>query len=117
VFYLFSAVKPALFQAHGYCHSSTSCIIRTTLFSNVCSMTRVNTYPPTPSSGRSRSAAAVSSLTLRQISAVLPPEQAWGLWLSRQIVARIMDTFGPSLAGAHVVPVDTRTSDGRRVVG
>ena len=66
---------------------------------------------------RSRSAAAVSSLTLRQISAVLPPEQAWGLWLSRQIVARIMDTFGPSLAGAHVVPVDTRTSDGRRVVG
>jgi hypothetical protein len=52
-----------------------------------------------------------------QISAVLPPEQAWGLWLSRQIVARIMDTFGPSLAGAHVVPVDTRTSDGRRVVG
>jgi acetyl esterase/lipase len=28
-----------------------------------------------------------------------------------------MDTFGPSLAGTHVVPVDTRTSDGRRVVG
>jgi acetyl esterase/lipase len=28
-----------------------------------------------------------------------------------------MDTFGPSLAGTHVTPVDTRTSDGRRVVG
>jgi acetyl esterase/lipase len=28
-----------------------------------------------------------------------------------------MDTFGPSLAGTHVIPVDTRTSDGRRVVG
>src|SRR6476469_5143332 len=40
---------------------------------------------------RSRSAAAVSSLNLRQISAVLPPERAWGLWLSRQIVARSMD--------------------------
>jgi acetyl esterase/lipase len=66
---------------------------------------------------RSRSAAAVSSLTLRQISAVLPAGQAWGLWLSRQIVARVMDTFGPSLAGTHVIPVDTRTSDGRRVVG
>jgi epsilon-lactone hydrolase len=66
---------------------------------------------------RSRGAAAVSSLTLRQISAVLPPEQPWGLWLSRQIVARVMDTFGPPLAGTHVVPVDTRTSDGRRVVG
>src|ERR1700755_1208606 len=66
---------------------------------------------------RSRSAAAVSSLTLRQISAVLPAGQAWSVWVSRQIVARVMDTFGPSLAGAHVVPVDTRTSDGRRVVG
>jgi epsilon-lactone hydrolase len=66
---------------------------------------------------RSRGAAAVSSLTVRQISAVLPPEQAWGLWLSRQIVARVMDTFGPSRTGTHVVPVDTRTSDGRRVVG
>jgi monoterpene epsilon-lactone hydrolase len=66
---------------------------------------------------RSRSAAAVSSLTLRQISAVLPSQQAWGVWVSRQIVARVMDTFGPSLAGTHVSPVDTRTSDNRRVVG
>jgi len=66
---------------------------------------------------RSRSAAAVSGLTLRQISAVLPAGQAWGLWVSRQIVARVMDTFGPSLADTHVIPVDTRTSDGRRVVG
>jgi epsilon-lactone hydrolase len=66
---------------------------------------------------RSRGAAAVSSLTLRQIAAVIPAEQAWGVWLSRQIIAGVMDTFGPSLAGAHVVPVDTRTSDGRRVKG
>jgi epsilon-lactone hydrolase len=66
---------------------------------------------------RSRSAAAVSSLTLRQLGAVLPPERAWGLWVSRQIVARIMDTFGPSLAGTHVAKVDVKTSDGRRVVG
>jgi monoterpene epsilon-lactone hydrolase len=58
---------------------------------------------------RSRGASAVSSLTLRQISAVLPADQAWGLWLSRQIVARVMDTFGPSLAGfiAHALR-DTR---------
>ncbi len=66
---------------------------------------------------RSRSAAAVSSLTLRQISAVLPSEQSWGLWLSRRIVAHILDAFGPSLARTHVVPVDSTTSDGRRVVG
>ena len=66
---------------------------------------------------RSRGAATVSSLTLRQISAVLPPERAWGLWASRQIVARIMDTFGPSLAGTHVERIDATTSDGRRVIG
>jgi hypothetical protein len=40
---------------------------------------------------------------------VIPSEQAWGVWLSRQIIARVMDTFGPSLTGTHVVPVDTRT--------
>jgi acetyl esterase/lipase len=66
---------------------------------------------------RARGAAGVSSLTLRQLSAVLPPEHAWGLWASRQIVARVMDTFGPSLAGTHVEHVDVRLADGRRVVG
>ncbi|NVN50570.1 Acetyl hydrolase MbtJ [Mycolicibacterium hippocampi] len=74
---------------------------------------------PLPERGslRSRSAVAISSLTLRQISSILPADQAWGLWTSRQIVARIMDAFGPSLAGTDVTPVDTRTSDGHRVVG
>lgn len=66
---------------------------------------------------RSRGAATISSLTLRQISAVLPPERAWGLWTSRQIVARVMDTFGPSLRGIDVEPVDTTLPDGRRLVG
>jgi acetyl esterase/lipase len=72
---------------------------------------------PARGSLRSRGAALVSALTLRQVSAVLPPEQAWGLWLSRQIVAGIMDVFGPSLAGASVEPVDAVHPDGRRVVG
>jgi acetyl esterase/lipase len=72
---------------------------------------------PTRGSVRSRVAATASTLTLRQLSAVLPPERAWGLWASRQIVARIMDTFGPSLAEARVEPVDVRMADGRRVVG
>jgi epsilon-lactone hydrolase len=66
---------------------------------------------------RSRSAAAVSGLTLRQISAVLPPERRWGLWASRRIVSRIMDSFGPSLAGTEVEKVDVRLRDGGRVVG
>jgi epsilon-lactone hydrolase len=72
---------------------------------------------PARGSMRSRGAAAVSSVTLRQISAVLPPERAWGLWASRQIVARVMDAFGPSLAGTRVEHVDVRTPDGRRVAG
>ena len=71
---------------------------------------------PTRGSLRSRSAALLSMTTLRQISAVLPPEQPWGLWLSRQIVSGIMDAFGPSLAGTRTQPVDVH-HDGRRVVG
>ena len=75
---------------------------------------------PSPSgrgSWQSRSAAALSSLTLRQISAALPPGQPWGLWASRQIVARLMDAFGPSLAGTRVEQVDVRTADGHRLRG
>ncbi len=72
---------------------------------------------PARGSIRARGAAAVSSVTLRQISAVLPPERAWGLWASRKIVERVMDSFGPSLSGTGVEHVDVRTSDGRRVVG
>src|ERR1700733_2963412 len=71
---------------------------------------------PTRGSLRSRSAALVSMTTLRQVSAVLPPEQAWGLWLSRQIVSGIMDAFGPSLAGTRTESIDVH-HDGRRVVG
>src|ERR1700730_15802702 len=66
---------------------------------------------------RSRGASAVSSLTLRQISAVLPAGQAWGLWVSRQIVARVMDTLGPSLAGPPVVRVAPMRPAARRVLG
>jgi epsilon-lactone hydrolase len=72
---------------------------------------------PIRGSLRSRGAATISSVTLRQISAVLPPERTWGLWASRQIVARVMDTFGPSLAGTRIEHVDARLADGRRVVG
>lgn len=54
--------------------------------------------------------------TLRQLSAVLPPERAWGLWASRRIIAGIMDTFGPSLAGTRIEHIDVH-HDGRRVVG
>lgn len=72
---------------------------------------------PARGSLRSRGAAALSHATLRQISAVLPPEQSWGLWASRQIIAGVMDTFGPSMSGTRIEPVDVRLPDGRRVVG
>nr|WP_297772844.1 alpha/beta hydrolase [Mycobacterium sp.] len=72
---------------------------------------------PARGSLRSRGAATVSTYTLRPITSVIPPERAWGLWLSRQIIAGIMGTFGPSLAGARVDPVDTTLPDGRRVKG
>ena len=75
------------------------------------------THVPARGSLRSRGAATISGLTLRQISAVLPPDRAWGLWASRRIIAGIMDAFGPSLAGTHVEPVDVRLADGRRVRG
>lgn len=72
---------------------------------------------PQRGSLRSRSASKISSLTLRQVSGALPPESAWGLWTSRRLIAQIMTTFGPSLSGIRVEPVDVRLSDGRRVVG
>ncbi|WP_082951089.1 alpha/beta hydrolase [Mycobacterium mantenii] len=72
---------------------------------------------PARGSLRSRGAAAVSTYTLRPITSVIPPERAWGLWVSRQIVARIMGTFGPTLAGTRVESVDVRLPDGRRVKG
>lgn len=76
-----------------------------------------NVGAPRRGSLRSRSAAAVSGATLRQLSAVLPPERAWGLWASRQLIARIMDTFGPAMDGVGIEAVDGRLPDGRRVKG
>jgi acetyl esterase/lipase len=72
---------------------------------------------PRRGSLRSRGAAAISTLTLRQLSGALPPEHMLGLWTSRWLIARIMDTFGPSLAGTRVEAVDVRMADGRRVIG
>ena len=72
---------------------------------------------PARGSLRSRGAAAVSTYTLRPISGLIPPERAWGIWLSRQIIARVMGTFGPPLSGTRVEQVDTVLPDRRRVKG
>ncbi len=72
---------------------------------------------PARGSLRSRGAAAVSAVTVRQITGLVPPEPAWGMWLARRIIAGLMGTFGPSLAGTRVEQFNTVNSDGRRVVG
>src|SRR6201995_2263859 len=77
----------------------------------------MNDVVPARGSLRSRGAAAVSAITIRPVSGLVPPERAWGIWLSRQIIARVMSTFGPSLAGTRVEQVDTVLPDGRRVRG
>src|ERR1700735_2698689 len=72
---------------------------------------------PARGSLRSRGAAAVSTYTLRPFSGLVPPERAWGIWVSRRLVARVMATFGPSLAGTPVEPVDPKLPAGRRGKG
>lgn len=72
---------------------------------------------PARGSLRSRSAIAVSTLMLRPVTGRLSPDRAWGLWASRQLIARLMDTLGPSLAGTRVEHVDSVLPDGRRVIG
>lgn len=72
---------------------------------------------PARGSVRSRGAAAISTVTLRQLSALLPPERAWGLWASRRIISQVMDTLGPSLAGSRVEHVDVQMSRGGRLIG
>lgn len=72
---------------------------------------------PERGSLRARGAIAVSSLMLRPITGAIPAEHPWGIWTSRQLVARLMDTLGPPLAGTQVRQVNSVLPDGRRVVG
>ena len=77
----------------------------------------MNDGVPARGSLRSRGAVAVTTMVLRPISGAIPPARAWGLWASRRLIAAIMDTFGPSLAGTQVKQVNSVLPDGRRVIG
>ncbi|MCV7122530.1 alpha/beta hydrolase [Mycobacterium lacus] len=77
----------------------------------------MNDGVPARGSLRSRAAVAVSKLMLRPITGAIPPDRAWGIWASRLLIARLMGTFGPSLAGTHVAQVNSVLPDGRRVIG
>ncbi|MBY0389986.1 MAG: alpha/beta hydrolase [Mycobacterium pseudokansasii] len=72
---------------------------------------------PARGSLRSRTAVAVSTVIMPTITGAIPPERAWGMWLTRQLITRLMGTFGPSLAGNRVEYVDSVLPDGRRVRG
>ena len=72
---------------------------------------------PVRGSLQSRAAAALSKRTIRPLTAVIPIERAWGLWLSRQILARLMDACGPSLSDTRIEYVDIVLPDGRRLIG
>ncbi|VBA41387.1 Carboxylesterase LipF [Mycobacterium innocens] len=72
---------------------------------------------PARGSLRSRTAVAVSTAIMPTITGAIPPERAWGMWLTRQLIARLMGTFGPSLAGTRVEHVNSVLADGRRVRG
>lgn len=56
-------------------------------------------------------------MVLRPITGAIPPDGPWGIWASRRIIAGLMGTFGPSLAGTRVEQVNSVLPDGRRVVG
>ncbi|MEZ0363826.1 alpha/beta hydrolase [Mycobacterium sp. pUA109] len=62
-------------------------------------------------------ASGLSMLTLRPLSMVIPPEPRWGLWLSRRIVASIMDFGGSPLRGTRVEPVRAQLPDGQHIRG
>ena len=77
----------------------------------------MNDGVPARGSLRSRGAAAICAAAVRPVTGLVPPEHPWGLWLSRKMVARFMDAFGPSLAGSRVEQINAVLPDGRRVVG
>jgi len=77
---------------------------------------RLQKAPPTRASLRSHTAAAVTALTLRPVTAVIPPNR-YGVLLSRRIVATSLALLGPALAGSRIVPVDRSTRRGPSVRG
>ncbi|MEO8814741.1 MAG: alpha/beta hydrolase, partial [Mycobacterium sp.] len=73
-------------------------------------------FPP-PASLRTKLASRMGMLTLRPISAILPPDRRWGMWLSRLIVASIMDASGASLRGTRIEQVCAELPNGHQVRG
>lgn len=69
-----------------------------------------------PGSLRSHTAAAVTSLTLRPLTTVIPPNRH-GVLVSRRIVATSLALLGPALPGSRIVRVDRSTTTGPSLRG
>jgi len=72
--------------------------------------------PPTRASFRSHAAAAVTSMTLRPFTSVIPPNRL-GVLVSRRVVATSLAVLGPGLPGSRIVAVDRSTKHGPSVRG
>jgi monoterpene epsilon-lactone hydrolase len=72
--------------------------------------------PPPRASLRSQAAAAVTSLTLRPLTAVIPSNR-YGVRAARRVVATGLAILGPGLPGSRVIRVDRSTRQGPSLRG
>ena len=77
---------------------------------------RLQKEPPPRASLRSHTAAAVTTMTLRPFTAVIPPNR-YGVLVSRRVVATSLALLGPGLSGSRIVPMDRSTRRGPSVRG
>jgi acetyl esterase/lipase len=77
---------------------------------------RQQNTPPARASLRSHAAAAVTALTLRPVTSVIPNNRP-GVLLGRRIIATSLSLLGPGLGGSRIVPVDRSTRQGPSVRG
>lgn len=71
---------------------------------------------PTRASLRSHAAAWTTALTLRPVTAVIPPSPL-GIWAARRIVANGLAVVGPGLAGSRIRAVNRSADRGPSVRG
>jgi monoterpene epsilon-lactone hydrolase len=77
---------------------------------------RQQKMPTTRASLRSHAAAGITSLTLRPLTTVIPPNRH-GVLVARRIVATSLAVLGPGLSGSRIMRVDRSTRQGPSVRG
>lgn len=77
---------------------------------------RPQKWPSNRASARSHVAAGVTSITLRPLTAVIPPNRH-GVLVARRLVATGLAVLGPPLRGSRIVRVDRSTTSAAGVRG